>query len=495
MPGRKHKVLDSQSRGRILVIDDDEANRYVFRRILAHAGYDVDVAITAREGLARAIALPDLIICDVNLPDMLGYDVARRLKSNPLTMTIPLLQVSASFVSDESRVQALEGGADSYLTQPIDPTVLVAQVNALLRLRKAEALSHTSAVQWRSTFDSLTDGLAVADEDGVIVRANAPFVHLLDRVISEVEGKSLRAIFEAHFKREFAQFVEQYSAGHPVELFNGSKWFRVRYDRIESDPQNSSGSVLIMTDITNHKKLQETLKLSERLASTGRLAHIIAHEINNPLEAMSNLLYLAALSAEQGSDTHLYVTQASDELQRISQITKQVLAYHRDSKQPVNVDPNEILDSVVAMFRTHVVSSGIRLVTAQRCSALITVHPGEIRQVLTNLVSNALDAMTGTRGTLHIRCFDSRDARTNSLGARFVFSDSGSGIPSDVLPRIFDAFYTTKETKGSGVGLWLSGEVVAKHHGRIRIRTRTSGRYRGTLVDVFVPAHVNPDLD
>src|SRR5579875_2823866 len=143
---------DSSGGGaRILVIDDQEQTRYVFRRILTRAGYEVDEAATGSEGLRKAALSPDLIIADVNLPDMFGYDLCRRLKADPATAGMPVLQISASFISDESKAQALQGGADSYLVKPIEPTVLLAQVVALLRLRKAESLSRMAARQWQTT--------------------------------------------------------------------------------------------------------------------------------------------------------------------------------------------------------------------------------------------------------------------------------------------------------------------------------------------------------
>lgn len=478
---------DVNSRGRILIIDDEEPTRYIFRRILTHAGYHVEEAQTGREGLAKAMLAPDLIISDVNLPDMLGYDVCRRLKSNPLTLSIPVLQISASFVSTESKVQALEGGADSYLTQPVEPTVLLASVNALLRLRKAEALSHLSALQWQRTFDSLSDGLALADPNGVVLRTNARFIRMLKIAASESEGLPLASVFESRFGLGFADFLRQLELGSAIELSFDNRWFSARYDLIQAEPGKVHGSVLIVTDITDHKKLQETLKLSERLAATGRLAHIIAHEINNPLEAMSNLLYLAAQGTAVDTETNAYIEQASTELMRISQITKQVLAYHRESKQPVRTSANEMLEGVLAMFRAHIGAMGVELATKLTCRDHILVHPGEMRQVLGNLISNALDALDTSRGKLRIRCFPSTDERRHLRGVRFLFSDTGPGIPATAVPYIFDAFYTTKETKGSGVGLWLSAEVVHKHKGRIRVRTRTDGPYQGTLFDIFLP--------
>ncbi|SEB86132.1 PAS domain S-box-containing protein [Terriglobus roseus] len=474
--------------GRILLIDDQESTRYIFHRILSRAGYVVDEAQTGREGLAKAMMLPDLVICDVNLPDMLGYDVSRRLKSNPLTLNIPVLQVSAAFFSDESRVQALDGGADSYLTQPVDPTVLVAQVNALLRMRRAESLSSLSALQWKTTFDALSDGVALANADGVLVRVNSTFLSLMDMVSSDAEGKSLAVIFEEKFGQPFAEFLREAGSGAPAEMVYRDRWLRVRYDRILNDANVESGLILLIADITDQKKLQETLKLSERLAATGRLAHVIAHEINNPLEAMQNLLYLAQMETTPPGDVEAYLHQASEELTRISQITKQVLAYHRGSPQPVLTRSDEILESVLALFRTMFIHGRVELEMKTDCNIPVMLHPGEIRQVLSNIVSNALDAMGGGHGCrLQTRCITSTEEGTGRRGVRFLFSDNGPGIPTEVLPRIFEAFYTTKDSKGSGVGLWLSAEVIGKHRGSVRVRTRTGGKYHGTLFDVFLP--------
>ena len=481
-------MSELHTRGRVLIIDDREQTRYILRRILVRAGFDVDEAGTGSEGLAKAMSIPDIVIADVNLPDMLGYEVCRRLKSNPLTGNIPLLQASASFVSDESKVQALREGADSYLTQPIEPAVLVAQVEALLRLRGAQSNSHHSALQWQATFDALNDGLALADSDGAMIRANATFMQLLGLVATDIEGKMLSAIFQASFGSSLETFLEVTGKGKPAELSHGNRWFRVRYDTIRADLDTESGSILILTDITDHRKLQEMLKLSERLAATGRLAHIIAHEINNPLEAMSNLLYLAANGLESDfMDTKAYINQASEELLRISRITKQVLAFHRESTIPTMCPSDEILEGVLALFRNHVAKENITVKSEFRCHDELLLYAGEIRQVFNNLISNALDAMGECKGTLLVRCMRSTAYPEHVSGVRFLFSDCGSGISATTLPKIFEAFYTTKDLKGSGIGLWLSSEVIGKHQGRIRVRTRTEGSYRGTLFDVFIP--------
>lgn len=484
------QIEEPVKKGRILVIDDQEATRYVFRRILDRAGYAIEEAESGTVGLAKAVLSPDLIIADVNLPDMLGYDLCRRLKANPLTSSIPVLQISASFLSDESKVQALGGGADSYLIQPVEPTVLIAQVQALLRLRKAEGLAHLTAQQWQTTFDALSDGLALADSEGTLVRVNRTFLRLLNLPHGGIEGQSIAEIFQSVFGVPLSEYSQGRRSGNSADLSAGSSWFRVRYDKIEGDPLREGGSVLIITDITNQKKLQETLKMSERLAATGRLAHTIAHEINNPLEALTNLLYI--VQQNDGSDpetNRACIQQALLELDRIGQITKQILAYHRNSRQPVPTAANEMIESVLAMFRPAIIGSRVKLTKRLEASRLVSVQPGEMRQAFGNLLANALDALGNTGGKLIVHCFDATDHRNQQKGIRVVFSDSGPGIPQAAYSRIFDAFYTTKELKGSGIGLWLTAEVVAKHDGHICVRSRTKGPYRGTIFDVFLPEY------
>ena len=480
-------MTDKPSRGRILIIDDQVTTRYIFRHILSGAGYQVEEADTGEKGLSMALSLPDLIISDVNLPDMLGYDVCRRLRANPLTVSIPILQISAFFVSDESKVQALGGGADSYLTQPVKPAVLVAQVSALIRLRRAEALSSLSARQWQTTFDALSDGVALMGRDGLIVRVNKTILDMLELSPSDLEGRPIAEVFEVKFQSTFEDFLLAQQKQGVVELASRGRWFRARVDAVEAEHSGEAGSILLLTDTTEHKKLQESLKLSERLVANGRLAHVIAHEINNPLEAMTNLLYLAQLQQSPEQQADGYVQQAAEELNRISRITKQVLAYHRESKHPTAVDPGELIDGALAIFRTRALEQNIVFLESVRCTRSLSLHSGEIRQVFSNLISNGLDAIGENGGTFRVKCVHGSDPRNQQKGVYFLFSDSGSGIPREILPKIFEAFFTTKDLKGSGIGLWLSAEVIGKHGGTIRVRSRTSGPYRGTLFSVFLP--------
>src|ERR1700744_795499 len=169
-----------ERRRRILIVDDREQNRYLLTRLLQQAEYDCEQAASGKEALSKIQSLPDVAILDVHLPDMSGYSLCQKIKHDPTTAQISVLQISASFVCPEDKAKALEAGADGYLTHPIDGVVLVATVRALVRLREAEVLAREAAVQWQSTFDALSEGLAVIANDGRVLRCNQAFAKIGD---------------------------------------------------------------------------------------------------------------------------------------------------------------------------------------------------------------------------------------------------------------------------------------------------------------------------
>src|SRR5690349_19894310 len=182
IPGEPH---------RILVVDDDEAGRYATGRVLRQAGYDIVEAGTGGEALRRVKEdRPDLVVLDVRLPDINGLEVSSRIKAAPETASIPVLQMSASAVDVNSRVAALEGGADGYISSPVEPAVLVATVRALLRIRAAEQALQESVLEWQATFDAIRDGVALLDEHGVIRRSNVALPRLLGLPEDEITGRN-----------------------------------------------------------------------------------------------------------------------------------------------------------------------------------------------------------------------------------------------------------------------------------------------------------------
>jgi signal transduction histidine kinase len=425
------------------------------------------------------------MILDVSLPDISGYEVCRRIKHDPHTSQISILQISASFVSSEDRARALEAGADGYLTHPIEPMVLVATVRALLRLRTAESVARKSAEQWQSTFDALSEGVALVDGEGRLVRWNGAF--------EEICGAGLDAKLIAGLGDDAGAFLGRVLGSSEALRHSGPDRFQGEYaiqqrtvqltvNQVDSN-NPESGKVLVLSDITDRKLAEYALRTAEKIAATGKLAHAIAHEINNPLEALTNLLYLAG-SCDNNDTVRELLANASTEVERIARITKQTLSFQRDTRHPVVLDVGELVSEVVTLYQK---SAAVRRVAvACQCRPTIAIRgfPGQLRQIFSNLVRNAAEAAPpGTEVVVRVRSI----YRGGREGARITIHDRGPGIPREVRRQIFDPFFTTKELKGSGLGLWVSRKLVMDHHGTIRFRTSTREGVSGTTFEVFLP--------
>jgi signal transduction histidine kinase len=240
----------------------------------------------------------------------------------------------------------------------------------------------------------------------------------------------------------------------------------------------------INVDIHERRLTEETLIRTEKLTAVGRLAASIAHEINNPLEAITNLLYLARHSPQD--QANLYLDQADNELRRVSLIANQTLRFHRQSRSPTSVTVQELFDGVMAIYQGRLNRSNIEVRRCFRASSRILCFENEIRQVLTNLVGNAIDAMA-SGGALCIRSHDATDWTTGRKGVRITVADSGSGMSPRTVARLFEPFFTTKGFNGTGLGLWVSREIVTRHGGRISVRSRESLSSSATVFSVFLP--------
>jgi two-component system NtrC family sensor kinase len=471
---------------RVLLVDDNEQNRYVLSRILIRAGLKVEQCGNGKEALERVKSLPDLVILDVQLPDLSGYQVCRQIKDNPFTAGVTVLQISASFVSNESKVEALEGGADGYLTHPIDATVLVATVRSLLRLKQAEAIFRQSAQQWQSTVDALPEYLVLLDTENKVVRCNRAFIDLSKKSFAELVGSDSVAILEQVLGS--ARFLERTETSRYVaEQQHGANWYRITSDAVMVGDQRI-GSIVVLTNLTDRKLAEEFMRNSEKLAATGRLAHTIAHEINNPLEALTNLIYLASHTEEKPL-VHDYLRQASTELERVAKITKQVLAFHRDTKTPVELDVHDMVQSVLALYVIQLEAKHMQVEYEKGPPCTIKGFPGELRQVLANLIGNAIDA-SPANAKISIRIHHAE--QHGVPGVALTIHDQGSGIPREIRERIMEPFFTTKELKGTGLGLWLARSIVLKHQGTLTFRSTCKPSQSGTCFRIFLPEEFSP---
>lgn len=243
----------------------------------------------------------------------------------------------------------------------------------------------------------------------------------------------------------------------------------------------------IHEQMVKYANAQEALLRSEKLAVTGRLAASIAHEINNPLEAITNLLYLTRTAASQEIAAD-YLTAAEQELARVTEITKQTLRFYREPSKRTQIDVAVVVNSVLALFRSRIAAADIRVQTEFRdSSATVLGSAGELRQIVSNLIGNSIDAMR-LGGCLHIRLSRKADCRSDGRQAlRLTIADSGTGIPQDILPKVFEPFVSTKGETGTGLGLWVADEIVKRSGWQIRARSTQHGRHKGTTFTLNMP--------
>ncbi|SEG65173.1 PAS domain S-box-containing protein [Bryocella elongata] len=244
-------------------------------------------------------------------------------------------------------------------------------------------------------------------------------------------------------------------------------------------------------EVTHQKKSDLALMQSEKLAAVGRLAASIAHEINNPLESVTNLLFLAK-SESNNPVVREYLEIADRELRRVSIIANQTLRFHKQPSAPRAVDSDDLYNTVVSLYEGRLRHSAIRVERRRRAERRVVCFEGDIRQVLHNLVSNAIDAMP-TGGRLLLRSREAtdwasgRDGSAPRKGLVLTVADTGCGIDAMTLKRIFEAFFTTKGMSGTGLGLWISAGIMERHQGSLRVRSSTSPTHHGTVFAVFLP--------
>jgi PAS domain S-box-containing protein len=243
------------------------------------------------------------------------------------------------------------------------------------------------------------------------------------------------------------------------------------------------GASAIARDISAEKQSEEAIRRSEKLATAGRLAASIAHEINNPLEAVVNLLYLARHDSSHAGE---YLTQAEQEVGHVAQLAQQTLGFVRDASSPDSMDPATIMDEILQLYSRKLEGRQIRVTRRYRGGCQISGYSGELRQLLANFLVNAVDAMAD-EGSLQVRVATGCDWSSGRVGVRITVADNGSGIPRDNLRQIFEPFYTTKKDTGTGLGLWVARGIVQKHGGSIRVRSRADGHATGTVFLIFLP--------
>ncbi|HEX8924526.1 MAG TPA: ATP-binding protein [Terriglobales bacterium] len=245
--------------------------------------------------------------------------------------------------------------------------------------------------------------------------------------------------------------------------------------------------VSLIRNITERKRTEAALIRAEKLATVGRIAATVAHEINNPLEAVTNAVYLANITLDDPEAARPYLKMADEELKRVSHITRQALGFYRESAVPERVSFRDVVDATLNLLGGKVRAKKAHIHRECVGDAMGFVVPGELRQVLSNILVNSLDAID-PGGTIRIHISPTICVKTGRRCVRTTVADNGSGITAETMPHIFEPLFTTKESIGTGLGLWVTRQIVEKHQGSIRVRSCTQSPRRGTVVSVVLPA-------
>ena len=376
----------------------------------------------------------------------------------------------------------LDGSEDEYIGFVFD----------LTSQREAEAELRDREQRFRLLAEGLPELVWISDAAGSLIYLNSRFLDYCGIATEEMVAFDWQLILHPEeverVNEAWGQSVRTGEA-YLIELRMRGHDGSFRYFLARALPLlNADGEVErwvgSCTDIHDRRLAEEALRRSEKLAATGRLAASIAHEINNPLASVVNLLYLAKLDTGLTAEGRTLLDTAEEELARVSHITTQTLRFHRQSKAPALADIGEIMQSVLMLFQRRLAARQIEVVPEIQLGTRIWCREDELRQVFANLLSNALDATPGS-GRLRVRV---RCARTNGVdGVRVSVADTGCGIPAAIQSRIFEPFFSTKDATGIGLGLWVSEGIVHKHRARLGLRSSVGPNRHGTVFSLFFP--------
>jgi len=354
--------------------------------------------------------------------------------------------------------------------------------------------------QWfKTTLESIGDAVIACDIDGQVSFMNAVAEKLTGWTLGDARGKPLETVFRI-IHEETRQAAENPVAkvrrlrkviglaNHTVLIARDNREFVIDDSAapIMSGADNMIGVVLVFRDVTEERHMQSALVASEKLAVAGRLAASIAHEIHNPLDSVANLHFLLDEETDQEKRAE-YLRLAQQELGRTMQISRTMLSLYREPRTPIEIQLRELVDGVLLLLDRRLQHQGIHLVTEIADDLSVEGFPAELRQVLTNLIANAMDA-SGPKGRIRIRVQRAEAGELRGVGALIEIADSGPGIPPETVSRLFQPFFTTKGANGTGLGLWISMGIVQKHGGSIQVVRSDDPELPGACIRVFLPA-------
>ena len=490
----------------ILVVDDNPATLYSTARVLRSAGWTVLEASTGEAGLAIAASRElSLVVLDINLPDIDGFEICRRLRADKFTAATPVVHLSASFVNDNDKVQGLEGGAVGYLTHPVEPPVLIATIRAFLRTRRAEMDMRKSEAKFRAVFDNAINGISLMTEDLLFLDANPAMCALLGEASQDIIMRPLSNYIPAEFREESGRIIEAlnndgvWHGVMPVRHANGAAIYLEWNMSVHSVP---GIRLSIVTDISQRLEIErerEALLMRERAARADaeranqlkdEFLAMVSHELRTPLNAIvgwSELLKRGDLE-KSDFDSGLAIIERNakaqadliNDLLDISRITSGKL--HLDIEL---VNAGAMVEAAVSAVMPAADAKHIRIIkTLNPDIGVIKGDFSRLQQVVWNLLTNAVK-FTGVGGEIEIIL------RQVGADVEIIVRDTGQGIGRELLPHIFERFRqgdssTIRGHRGLGLGLAIAKHLVEMHGGSIRAESEGEGK--GALFTVTMPA-------
>lgn len=387
------------------------------------------------------------------------------------------------------------GEVEGILVHAVDVTDRVETRRLVEANHERLRLAHVASQRLAAIVECSDDAIVSTDLSGLVATWNPCAERTFGYTAAEIIGRPITTITPPELHPDEKRILASLARGESTEHFETVRLTksgeRIDVSLTISPLRDEIGKIVgasrIARDITQRKKAERILHTTERLAAVGRLAATVAHEINNPLEAVTNLVFLASQSAEDES-VRGYLAAADEELSRIALLTRQTLGFYRETRgiSPLRLEP--LVTPLVAAFQSRARNKSVTIEIQVRQDREIYGIPGEIRQIIANLLSNSIDAVP-SRGRIRLRISSAaeRTGRCRS-GTRFTIADNGSGIPAEYRQRLFEPFFTTKQEIGTGLGLWVCRSIVEKHGGAIRLRSSTTPGCSGTAFSVFLPS-------
>jgi PAS domain S-box-containing protein len=483
----------------ILAVDDESSGLYFRKLILEHAGHTVLSTTGVEEALSLFRNNPvDLVVTDHLLGRQTGTDMAKEMKDTK--PSVPIILLSGTSSVPEPLLHA-----DAFLSKTEGPEQLLELVQRLLRSRlsplSTQVLVRAETVPLQILLAAIVedsdDAILSKTLDGTILTWNKAAERMYGYRADEIIGKNVSMLMAPDRLNEVNEILGKLRRGQKIEHFETKR--RTKSGRVLdvsltiSPVHDAQGLVIaassIARDITQTRMAEEALRNSEKLAVAGRMAATIAHEINNPLETVTNVLYLLSRNKSLDDTAQRHLKIADEELRRIGQITRSTLGLYRErDTTPGPVSIAEMIETILSFYQRQIQSLGLKVEKRFESAGRVVGVSGELRQVFANIIANAIDALTVSGTTLRFHMYESADWRDSKRrGTRVVIVDDGPGMSTETQSSLFHPFFTTKGEKGTGLGLWVSRGIIAKHGGSIRIKSHT-GRLHGSCFSIFIPS-------